>query len=66
MKNSKERIVPMLENYKDIMTPNDLYDILPLGKNKIYEFLRNNAIKNKRIGNKIMIPKQSVIEFLNI
>ncbi len=56
----------MLENYKDIITPNDLYDILPLGKNKIYKLLRNNAIKNKRIGNKIMIPKQSVIEFLNI
>lgn len=56
----------MLENYKDVLTVEDLYTILPVGKNKIYELLRNDIIKNIHIGKKIIIPKKSLIEYLSI
>lgn len=54
----------MLNTYKDVLSVQDLYDILPIGKNNIYKLLNQNAIKNIRVGNKIIIPKQCVIEFL--
>ena len=55
----------MLEKCKDVLTVNDLFEILPLGRSKIYELLKNNQIKHLRIGKKIIIPKQSVIDFLS-
>ncbi len=54
----------MLENYKDVLSVQDLYAILPIGKNSIYRLLKSNTIKNIRVGNKIIIPKQSLIDFL--
>lgn len=56
----------MLKEYKDILTVKELYDILPLGKNKIYELLNNGCIKNIKIGKKILIPKKYLIDFLEI
>ena len=35
----------MLDNYKDVLSVNDLYEILPLGKNKIYSLVNNGTIK---------------------
>ncbi len=54
----------MLENYKDVLSVQDLYNILPIGKNSIYKLLNSNAIKNIRVGNKIIILKQNLIDFL--
>lgn len=54
----------MLENYKDVLSVQDLYDILPIGKNNIYKLLHNGTIKNIRVGNRIIIPKQYVVNFL--
>ncbi len=54
----------MLENYKDVLSVQDLYNILPIGRNSIYKLLNSNTIKNIRVGNKIIIPKQSLIDFL--
>ena len=55
----------MLENMNDVLTTKDLYDILPIGKNSLYQLLETNIIKNVRVGSKFLIPKQSVIDFLN-
>ena len=55
----------MLKKCKDVLTVNDLFEILPLGRSKIYELLKNNQIKHLRIGKKIIIPKQSIIDFLS-
>lgn len=54
----------MLENYPDILTAKQLYEILPVGKNKIYSLLTNGKIKSIHEGNKYLIPKQCVIEYL--
>lgn len=35
----------MLEDYKDVLSVNDLYDILPIGRNNIYKLLNSNIIK---------------------
>lgn len=54
----------MLEKYKDVLTVSDLREILPLGRNIIYQLLNDNVIKNIRVGKKILIPKQFLLEYL--
>lgn len=54
----------LLEGIKDILSPQDLYNILPIGKNNIYKLLNDGDIKNIRVGRKIIIPKQYLIEYL--
>ncbi len=38
--------------------------MLKIGKNKVYELLKSGEIKSIRIGNKYIIPKKSVIDFV--
>ncbi len=55
----------MLENYSDVLSVNDLCKLLPVGRSKVYELLRNGTIKSIRIGTRIIIPKQNILEFLS-
>ena len=42
-----------------------LKEMLPkIGKNKIYELLKNKKIRSKRIGRTYYIPKISIINYL--
>ncbi len=36
----------MLDDYKDILTVHDLCEIMPIGRNSIYNLLHTNRIKN--------------------
>lgn len=55
----------MLEDYRDVLTVNDLYNILPIGKNKIYELINTGTLKSVKIGTKNIIPKKYLLEFLD-
>ena len=54
----------MLESYNDVLTVQELTKILSIGRNSVYNLLKENRIKHIRVGNKIIIPKQCVIDFL--
>lgn len=54
----------MLEKYNDVLTVHDVQAILCIGKTKAYELLGKNIIKHIRVGKKILIPKQNVVDFL--
>jgi excisionase family DNA binding protein len=54
----------LLDNYKDVLTTKELYEILPIGKNNVYKLLRDGTIKSVHVGSKYIIPKQNVIDFL--
>lgn len=54
----------MLEKYNDILTVNDVCDILNMGRNSIYDLLQSKEIPNKKIKNKYIIPKDNLIEYL--
>lgn len=49
-----------------IMSPKEVADILHLGKNTTYDLIRNEKIKSIRIGHNIRIPKNSLLEFLQV
>lgn len=55
----------MLNNYDDILNVDEVCEILHLGKNKVYELLNKGDIKSRRIGRKFLIPKVSLIDFIN-
>jgi excisionase family DNA binding protein len=48
----------------DILTPKDLMQYLPIGRDSIYEALKSQAIRNVRLGQKIIVPKAALREFL--
>lgn len=54
----------MLEEYPDVLTPYDVLKILNIGRNKMYELLKNGSIRSIRIGRKHRIPKKILIEYL--
>ena len=56
----------LLSEYPDVLSVEELQSILRIGRSATYDLLKENKIKTLRVGNRYIIPKQSVIEFLNI
>lgn len=54
----------MFSEYKDIVTIEELQEMLRIGRSKAYQLLRNGSIKAFHNGRIWMIPKQSVIDFV--
>lgn len=54
----------MLNQYDDIITIDELCEILMIGKNLAYRLLADRKIKAFRIGKKWKIPKSSVEKFI--
>ena len=48
----------------DVLTPHDLMMILPIGRNAVYDALKTQKIKNIRVGQKFLITKSALREFL--
>ena len=55
----------MLNEYSEILTVEDVMEILNIGKNAAYDLFRNGEIKCFRLKNRWKIPKQSVIDYIN-
>ena len=56
---------PKLNNYPDVLTVKQLAEILNIGHNAAYQFIKRREIGAKYIGRTIRIPKASVIMYLN-
>lgn len=54
----------MFETAKDVLTVKDIYTLLPIGKNKTYKLIEQNKIKSVRVGKKIFVRKEDLIDFL--
>lgn len=54
----------MLNLYNDVLTVEDLCEILHMGKNSVYQILRDKIIPNRKIRHRYIIPKQGVINYL--
>lgn len=49
-----------------VMDVAELADILKIGINNAYQLVRSESVKSLRIGRQYKIPKQALIEYLNI
>lgn len=54
-----------LTNYPEVLTVDEMCEILKIGKLKAYELLRTHTIRCMRIGKKFIIPRASVEGFLD-
>lgn len=54
----------MLSKYPDVLTVQQLAEILRIGINKAYELINHHVIGCKRIGRKIIIPKACLVDYL--
>jgi excisionase family DNA binding protein len=48
----------------EILTPRELIEFLPIGRNAVYRALKTGAIKSIRVGQKLLVTKAAVREFL--
>ena len=55
----------MLEAYSDLITIEELCEILMIGKNAAYCLLNRKEIQAFRIGSRWKIPKDAVISFIS-
>lgn len=56
----------MFGEYPDCVTVNDIKDMLHIGRTKVYDLLREGKIKSVKAGSKYIIPKQCVIDYIDI
>lgn len=54
----------MFAEYRDIVSVNDLMKMLGIGRNMAYGLLKERKIQTLRVGNKYLIPKKCVIDFV--
>lgn len=47
-----------------VLSVDELTEILGIGRNTAYDLIRCGKIRSVRIGHKIRIPKDSLLEFL--
>ena len=62
-KNTNQETV-MFAEYGDIVSIDDVMNMLHIGRSNVYKLLREKEIKYVRIGVKYIIPKKSIIEFI--
>ncbi len=53
----------MFENYPDVVSVEQLQEMLSVGKNTAYNLISSKTIKSFKIGRKIKIPKAYIIEY---
>ncbi len=60
----KGAVFIMLDEYGDVLTVEDLQEILGIGRNTAYELLRTNQIQGFPIGTRWRISKESLLNYL--
>ena len=56
---------PLFSEYPDVITVEQLMEILHIGKNAAYSLLKSGEIRTIRIGRRYIIPKQSIITYIS-
>lgn len=56
----------IFENYPDVLTVADLQKALGIGRSTAYRLIREGHIRHLRIGDKIKIPRLSLVEYVKV
>ena len=54
----------MLEQYNDILSVEELCELLLVGRNRVYQLLQSGELKGFRLGKTWKIPKIAVEEYI--
>ena len=56
----------LFKDYNDVVTIEEIMKMLHIGRSSVYELLKNGKLYSVKIGKKYIVPKQSVINFIQI
>ena len=52
-------------DYPEVVSVDDIMNMLHIGRSTVYNLLKSNQLTHRKIGRKYIIPKNSVIGFLD-
>lgn len=64
MKKIENKEIEMLEKFDDVLTVQEIRQILKIGKNYCYNLLKSGSISSIRIGKSYRVPKINLINYL--
>ena len=56
----------MFEEYVDMLSIDDVMEMLGIGRNSVYELLNSGELKGFRIKGKWKITKRAVVEYITV
>lgn len=54
----------MLNNYEEILTVEDLIELLEIGRNTAYQLINTGQIKSIKLGRIHRIPRENVVKYI--
>ncbi len=54
----------LFNTYPDVVSIDEIQQMLRIGKNAVYELLKTEKLKSIKVGKKYVVPKKFVIDFL--
>lgn len=58
------KIDELFKDYDEVLSIEEVHQILKLSKNTIYKLIAKGDINTIKIGNKHIVPKQNLIDYL--
>jgi len=54
----------LFHTYPDVVSIEEIQQMLRIGKNAVYELLKTQKLKSIKVGKRYIVPKKYVIDFL--
>ena len=54
----------LFDSYPDVVSVEEIQQMLRIGKNAVYQLLKDGAIKSIKVGKRYVVPKKYIIDFL--
>lgn len=63
--NCKKLNLKMLRGCSDLMTPQEVQNVLHIGRSTMYKLLKSKELLSIRVASKYLIPKAYLLDYLN-
>ena len=54
----------LFDSYPDVVSIEEIQQMLRIGKNAVYQLLKDGAIKSIKVGKRYVVPKKYIVDFL--
>ena len=54
----------LFDSYPDVVSVDEIQEMLRIGKNAVYQLLKEGTIRSIKVGKRYIVPKKFIIEFL--
>lgn len=55
-----------INDYPDVLVPEEVMTILGVGRNKIYKLLQSGELQSLKIGKSYRIPKSYLLDYIGV